>query len=408
MTPLTLRVAARFQKRLAGQIGDPKALLLVFESKIHALVIPPRDIEAARKVIQEVGVAMREPDPPLEKVRHWPGYHEATDLSYTAYFKTTTGRVQVGEVGQNLFLSILQSYSLPAGLRKKVEMASRAYLKPSKPRTKAHGDARYLEFFDIYEKFIATLQAHAEVAREAVAKGQSHSEEGSGATRIKVGDFVLVNTGGFSPEIMTNAADVVQKANAAAKSKGFANVCYGEVQITNTLTKSNESAFYLIANDELFIRANVRSSLDTTKTVLHELGHRYEHKFLKDKKREIEKVYLTIEGHEIDRRKEKPAVGETITSSGKIYKVTGTEWAARGIRVNLALEDNPKVTAHVSLDAWTDMTKGRVIDTPDYKGFITNYAKKGGPGENFAEMFAFYCLGKLPASQVDLFETLVR
>ena len=34
--------------------------------------------------------------------------------------------------------------------------------------------------------------------------------------------------------------------------------------------------------------------------------------------------------------------------------------------------------------------------------FVTHYAKKGGPGENFAEMVSFYALGKLPQAQLDL------
>ena len=38
----------------------------------------------------------------------------------------------------------------------------------------------------------------------------------------------------------------------------------------------------------------------------------------------------------------------------------------------------------------------------------TPYAEKGGPNENFAEMVAYYALGKLPPGLVELLEPILQ
>jgi hypothetical protein len=65
------------------------------------------------------------------------------------------------------------------------------------------------------------------------------------------------------------------------------------------------------------------------------------------------------------------------------------------------------VEAHISLEGWLKKTgKPREIESPDYKGYVTDYAKESS-GENFAEMFAFYCMKRLPATQKELFEDFI-
>ena len=45
-------------------------------------------------------------------------------------------------------------------------------------------------------------------------------------------------------------------------------------------------------------------------------------------------------------------------------------------------------------------------ENPNYTGFITGYAATNAE-ENFAEMFAYYCLGELPPNLAFLFEQAV-
>jgi hypothetical protein len=286
---------------------------------------------------------------------------------------------------------------------------------------KQHGIDRYLEYITLYEKFITTVMGHARVAQDAIMKGRPHSEEGPSATKLRAGSFVLVNTGGFSSKVMDEVQEVMEQVERKAKSAGVGQVCYGEVQVTNTIHKSRALAFYLLANDELFVRANVKANVDTVHTVLHELGHRYAHKFLTGKNRDIERLYHLIGRQEYDRTKDlrskAPKPGEMVTTKGKTYRVLNTEYNRGGIRVNLEIVqpgsyDYPGAgpRAHIPLEGWNALVSGgehRDLDNPDFEGYVTEYAKRGGPDENFAEMFAFYCQGRLPPKQTVAFKELL-
>ena len=406
---LALRVAARYLR--AKSLGDPKDLLHKFAMGIALLDIPDAEITKARRVINEYLEA--EKVGPHTWERKWPGYDEAESLSYSAWARATTSVEKLAqEVIDKLFLAILQDLVLPETLRKKVEQAAKIYASVGKPRRKVRGIEGNLERFDIYEKRMAQLKGHLAVAIAAIQAGKPHTEEGEGATRIKVGDFTLVNTGGFPGKIMDTIGDLVQKAQAHLKSKGFGKVCYGDIQVTNKL-KTNAYAFYMIGHDEMFIRADAKASPDILKTTLHELGHRYQHVFMKGREMDISHLYYVIEGHEKGLSETKdllPAIGDTAVDKGKTFQVTRTLPNGRGSwEVHMTTESKPGATYKSTLEGWLIM-KGetaRDLTEPDFKGFVTLYAKKGGPGENFAEMFAFYCLGKLPKAQVELFEGVI-
>ena len=67
----------------------------------------------------------------------------------------------------------------------------------------------------------------------------------------------------------------------------------------------------------------------------------------------------------------------------------------------------PKVSdARISLEGYYQLKGIDVRKRPDFKGFITTYAKSD-PEENFCEMFAFYCRGDLPNAQAVLFEKVI-
>lgn len=394
---------------IAERIGDPKAFLAEYERAVESLVIPPGTLLSAKKILEAW-----EPGKPWTPVEA-----NAGTVGYSAKRHAIDGQRKVNDPGHKLFLSILQTYTLPPALRKKVEMASRLYLKETNPRFKNRGLTSYLEYIRVYEKYMALLQAHLATAKEAIAKGKEHSEGGEGgegATKMKVGPFTLVNTGGFSEKQMQEVADVVQKVTAYAQSSGVGDVCYGEIQVTNTISQAKTLAFYLIASDEMFIRANVKGTTDTVQVVLHELGHRYDRKFLKDKNGPAV-LYRILEGQERSRKWDapkkmpKPNPGDTLKSKGKTYVVTQVlpDYKA-GFKVYLSLEGQPSSTATVPLEGFWELKgeKSRKFEEdPEYIGFVTNYAKTGGPGENFAEMFSYYCLGKLPVKQSVPFEQLL-
>lgn len=414
---LTYKILSRYMvQKLADTIGDPKEFLKDFEKAVSAATIPTSTLDPVKKILEaRVQAEASGTAPPLSDPAVRKELFEAQDIAYRTLFKVKNAHL-VANSGHQLFLSIIQQLTLPPALRKKVEVASRAYLKTTKPRFKAKsGPSLYLEYITTYEKYLSTLQAHLEIAKQALSQGKAHTEEGEGATKLKAGPFTLVNTGGFDAKQMGEVSDLVQKAAALAKSSGLEEVCYGEVQVTNTLSKRNVLAFYLIAKDELFIRANVKANTDTVQTVLHELGHRFENKFLKKGGAAV--LYRLCEGQErkkqwgLDGKKPKmPTEGDTLESKGKTYIVERTVPDRNGYKVLLKVEGQPGAKATVSLDSFWGLKGEDMRDVerdPNYIGFVSDYAKRGGPSENFAEMFAYYCMGKLPVLQSVAFEETV-
>jgi hypothetical protein len=388
-------------------------LITKFKALLAKYSIAPSVLEDAKRVLSSIKGDIDRTDP--EQVK-------AKDVAYEASRAVTYGSPYLVDVGHPLFLTILQSLSLPPALRRKVEMCAKVYAKVYKPRRKSKTFADiYLEYISHYEAYFPPAQTHLAIAEEALSQGKEHSEATNPsevATKIRVGEFTLVNTGGFPEKTMAEVGDLIQKASALLKSSGFGVVCYGDILVTNTINRSKVLAFYQIAEDELLVRANFKSTTEILRTVLHELGHRYQFQFMKGRDRDIAALYRRMAGEEDNRYRDnleelKPQKGDTI-------EVKGTTWEAIQVlptfgrlglnyKITLQSRDDPKMKGSIPLEGWLD-NKGLKLRDPDnqsLRGFITEYAKRGGPDENFAEMFSFYCLGKMRKDYREAFEALV-
>ena len=204
-----LCLVSRVWLRSAGRIGDPKELLTQFESAVRTVF--QADLSRVQQVYKEALEIKSKIDPGDLPYR---GIHEQFHLIRDLSVSLRRAPDKLSDPGHRLFLSLLQEYTLPAPIRKKVEIASRVYLKASKPRFKGRGFELDLNILAAYLKNEAVFQSHVELAKKAIAEGKPHSEEGPGATKMKVGPFTLVNTGGFSSDVMSNVSDVVQKATS--------------------------------------------------------------------------------------------------------------------------------------------------------------------------------------------------
>lgn len=416
MNSMAASVARRF---MADAIGDPKSLLFQFEEEVKKAEskIPPGSYAQAQRMKGQARAILQETgrfDP--ETI---PGYREMNHLADRARALLKLVPQWAAAYGSRLFVSILQRYALPPTLRKQVEGAARVYAK-SRHSVRRKLPGQDFEYLGDFEKLVETLRLHVAVAKEALEKGVEHGAEGAQvSTKVDAGPFMLVNTGGFSDTVMGTVASVVKKVSDFAKQAGFSKVLYGDILVTNTIDRASVLAFYLVNNDEMFVRANVKANIDTVQTVLHELGHRYETKFLRDTQG-VARLYRLISGQEDGKVREiqdqmsdsAPVSGDTVVIKGNLWQVKGLNWG-RGGKRNVILEDphNPKSLASISLAGYLHYKGGAglhvktVDEDPDYKGFVTNYAKKS-PSENFAEMFAFYCMGRLPAAQAAAFEQL--
>lgn len=416
MDSLALRVVARYQRAMA--IGNPEDLVRKYDALVTHLAefepILPRMREAEKIVAVTTDAqwaaskGMVNPEQAAE-IKFY--FANISEIRYKVKFSLDAmKRIDADD----LFLSILQQYNnLPPKTRKGVEEAARYFAKtrilaPKNP-----------EAINAYEKMLKTFRAFSVTAHDAIAhgKGVHQTEAEAPLEKTKAGPFTLINTGGFDARVIEEVTKVVETATHLLETHGLSKVCYGDVLISNTVSRKNVLAFYLIEKDEMFIRANLAGKEhDAVKTMCHELGHRLEFKFLESKKRQIEGIYHSIDRKDSQARSDlldkiwkdpalKPKVGDIMTEGNKEYVVTGFRYG-RGYVIELAYKDDPTKKAKIGLEAYATMTGLLPKDRTVPSGFVTAYAKTNA-NENFAEMIAHWCLGKLPEDQVEMLKSVL-
>jgi len=420
---LALRVAARWQRRLADVIGDPERLIQKFEVVLDVIAQPEKSLPVILEAENfwkteghlytwEVLKQMRDQnDPRLEMVNLY-----KSAVSKLAFQVSNSSILFQRVEAMFLFLGILQQYDLPPKIRKIIEAAA-----------KYHGTRRKTPKQDVsieaYTKMMSTLRGQLAAAKEAIAQGKPRGQAQTDAApdELRAGPFRIVNTGGFDEKTMAEVQAVVEKSVLLLRAKGITQVLYGDVLVSRTLSKQNILAFYLPAKDEMFVRANLRGKQhDAVRTICHELAHRLHFKFLKSKDKDIRSIYAQIarkssagkENKIQEVLKEHPVLpGDKYFEGGKEWEVSGTDWGNGGIQVKLVrkLEDpETKQTlalkAHIRLEGYL-VNKG-FLTNQDLSGFVTGYAAKNHE-ENFAEMIAYWCQDKLPEDQVELLRTVL-
>lgn len=322
-------------------------------------------------------------------------------LSVNSYY------IDLARAARPLLHSIIKNYYLPPKLQKSIEKASRFYSR-SKMRFKVsllHLDGA-IKTAETYLKLVGEARDQLKVIQMAVREGKPHLSEDS-TTVWKAGPFTLINTGGFSDDVMKNIQGIVEKAANLMKKAGLTKPLYGNIQITKTISRGNVLAYYVLASDDFYIRANVKPSVDTVKTVCHELAHRLHFKFLKHKDAQIEQLYNQIKSHNRWQQVNEamlPKPGDIGTLKGKKYRVQKYDSYRKKVRIEKV--DDPSWIGEAPLTTWFSMAQVDITQAPDYKGFVTTYAASH-PAENFAEMTAFYALGKLPAAQKEALESIL-
>jgi hypothetical protein len=276
---------------------------------------------------------------------------------------------------------------------------------------------------------LKTLRTFSMAAHDALAHGKPRAAVvgpgGDGPPvpeKLRAGPFTLINTGGFDDAVMANCAKVVEAAAHQLQSHGLGQVCYGDVLISNTLQKSNVLAFYLLAKDEMFVRANLKGKEGAAvETVVHELGHRLQTRFIPVAKHaEIKRIYNLLARKSAEARAEaidrvwkdpalKPKPGDSFVSKGEEFLVTNLNVGPRGdIIVQLKAKVQPPgmgtVGGRISLEGYA-AAKG-ILPKIEHSGFVSQYASTD-PDENFAEMIAAYCAGKLPPDQVEMLKAVL-
>ena len=430
------RVANRYFQ--AALIGDPKQLLEAYESRLG--YYENREASIAQTIQNYIDghIEKREseldnaysrlnfdlksgaPNAWVDLTRVWEERHGGSSLRTEALMLARsyqTGFEQLREFAQPLFWAILQQLSLPANLTKKVQAASKYWTKSrlNSPRADKRpwvSGFRYIEYPASFLTNMGVWREHLALARECLAKGVPHGE--GTKSKVQAGPFTLVNTGSFPDEVMENVKQAVLKAAKAMTSIGLGKVCYGDILVSKQIkARSNVLAFYILASDEMFVRADAKATHDIVQTICHELAHRLENKFSVSP-RDINNLYNTIahyDGVQAGAVSGWPEVGRRI----KYKKLDLVVVKVDKINNKITFEQPPapglikRARYSAPIEWWVEnIDVGAKIErSPDFNGFITPYAKKGGPGENFAEMVAYYALGELPAALVALLKPVL-
>jgi hypothetical protein len=294
-----------------------------------------------------------------------------------------------GNIGDAAF-DLITNYNLTKELRKKLE---------SVVKWKTHSQ-RTPEF----KSGLATVKSYVDLCR-LVEEYQKLIEEGLACPKHEgpqegLEGFHLVNTGGFDSRVMQALEVKVEEASKLLQDANLGRLVYGKVHVTNALDKQHILAFYSVPTDEMYIRANTPNS-DFLSNFLHELGHRFECKFLKPRKG-VSDLYAYVKSRE--------AVLSVPPEVGTPF----TEMTKRGPRTYV-VEDvqkshityRAKVSSH---NKWRSTVSNwyRLRDRkPDEDGFVSVYASTN-PSENYAEMFAAYVQGTLSPKLLPIFEKVTH
>lgn len=222
------------------------------------------------------------------------------------------------------------------------------------------------------------------------------------------GPFMVVKMPGLTKLQIKSALEALDAASEKLRAK-FPKVLYGNVYLSNTL-KKGVAAWYVASEDKFYLNVAAKKRFDDVYTIIHELGHRHDAKFLsRDGRKKI---------WDLSTRK----VFEKITFDAKLREQVADE--AVGLAKAKA-QGKPLTAPSPELVAWLKAPDGpnnpRELTTKFLNGTIDEKqlhdAMKGTkdaevqtekllhgplavtpygatkPTENYAEAFAHYVLG---------------
>lgn len=418
MSTLRERVVRRF---VADSIGDIEALLQEYSKRFKEFTeFMPEATELQKKYKVVLSLSEAPDTSSREAYEAWSEKIKALrgDIPNRAYVQASTlikykGFAYLSAPAEKLCLAAVQQLVLPPKLRKSLEAAAKFWMKSTKrfkPKSPYNFPEKYAaEVIDIYIEDSVLYLKYLKLFLEVVKTGKPHTTEGLSATSIKAGPFTVVNTGGFDAIRMSDKVNLVEDCYHRLAKIGLGKVCYGNVLITNRIHGNQAvQAFYHIQSDELFVRGDAKVTMDGIQAVCHELTHRYQHKFMPDQKKRLSELYNKIlyGGGAPKFPKDKyPKQGDSIVIKGETLIVDAVDPYENKVRMHIV--DEPTSRFSIALEGYADI-KGIEMEVPE-SGlyFVTPYAKSGGAGENFCEMVAYWCMGKLSEPMIELVKTVL-
>jgi len=244
------------------------------------------------------------------------------------------------------------------------------------------------------------------------------------------GPFQIIRMPGVSRAGMDGALTALDSATEALSRK-FPQVLYGKIFVTPTLPKATSVAQYTNDKDVIYLSLKAKNTIGDVFSLIHEFGHRYQHKFWTDQESRMAFMLLsTSEAYETvtvtpeekakwadelirqleARRENKPGIPNSpgldsymdalIQGAGTYFKITKL--------LRDAVEAGPAgyktfKEGFLQLGPWSYHTQ-KVVQKPIH---VTPYGATAWT-ENFSEAFAMYNLGKeLPEPIKKIMDKLV-
>lgn len=227
--------------------------------------------------------------------------------------------------------------------------------------------------------------------------------------------FRVVNTGHFDSKVMALSEQTAAESAKLVTDKGFSELCYGDVYVTQQIHRSKVLAFYVFDEDRMYVRAKPKRGEEALAigTFIHELGHRLDGKFLSDAaRREMQRLFAEWRARR-DRSKFsggidlKPGVQIADPKKpGVTYVIDSVEYTGRGVTgqtVKLHLAEDEKVRFRAPYETVMQMAGAARADNP----FPSDYAATE-PRELFAELFYAVVVGQATDEQKAGFERILR
>lgn len=203
----------------------------------------------------------------------------------------TNAKYAVFRYGHRWADEVIRTKEIPEKLFKPVEMAARLFARQSPPK-------EFLKWFRANEKRLDLL-AQAATWPERVDTTQQSIVEG----------FEVHNTIGTSGKTLENTMEVIKNAASLCAPYG---VVYGPVYLVGQVEHANHAAWYKAQKDIIYLRPLVKGSsvAESTRHLIHELGHRYwEKKLTADQQQEWTRNFNSIKHSVV---KYEPSEGEVI------------------------------------------------------------------------------------------------
>jgi len=213
--------------------------------------------------------------------------------------------------------------------------------------------------------------------------------EGQSESLFRAGPFLVHNNLGAEGDDLQKVKDALEGAATKIKgvgAPGLNSVLYGDVMVVGNISKSNTLAWYYENEDVIYVRLFKKVSRDELFNLIHELGHRYIHKFMPKGNWDLWRAYhnrlknqrITVDPKELH-------VGDQMP-----FKITGI----RGTPIIQKIEDGKVYFGGTGFILERKLKQWIQESEAEGQRFPTRYSATS-PDEHLCDTLAMYAMGKL-------------